>query len=246
MINGRQIFLLGIDKLKNAIDSGQELECVYIDKDFKIDGLGDLKRELSNNGTPIKVVPIYKLNKIARNHNGVISIPSLINYESLENVIPGLFEKAKTPAVVLLDRITDVRNFGAIARSCEAMGIDIAVIPNNERALVNQESIDISTKALIHLKVARVSSLSRSINFLKLSGLQIVGLDEKSDTSVYEVDLSLPTALVIGSEFDGISEKCKVLCDKLVKIPMAGKTQSLNASVAAGIAIYEMHRQRKQ
>src|SRR5699024_9245068 len=90
LINGKQTFLLGIDKLKKAIDSRQELECVYIDKDFKTDGLGDLKRELNNNGIPIKVVPIYKLNKIARNHNGVISIPSLINYESLENIIPDL------------------------------------------------------------------------------------------------------------------------------------------------------------
>lgn len=238
-------FIFGTRAVIEAIEAGKEIEKVLIQKNLNNDLIKELLSKMKSLRIPFTYVPIEKLNRISRkNHQGVISYLSPIQFQSLDNIIESSFSKGNDPLLVILDRITDVRNFGAIARTMECLGADAMVIQSRGNALIGGDAMKTSAGALNILPVCREENLKKTITELKSSGIRIVACTEKTETFVHEADLKGPIAIIMGSEEDGISPEYLKLCDTLVKIPMAGKIESLNVSVSAGIVIYESIRQR--
>jgi len=170
---------------------------------------------------------------------------SAIQYASLDNVIDECFSKGIAPLILVLDRITDVRNFGAMARTADCAGVHAIVIPEKGSAQINSDAVKTSAGALNHLPVCKVKNLYYTVKDLKKMGLNVVSVTEKTDRMMYDADFSLPTALIMGSEEDGISQELMGISDEFVKIPLMGNIESLNVSVSAGVVIYEAIRQRR-
>jgi 23S rRNA (guanosine2251-2'-O)-methyltransferase len=237
--------MFGIRTALEALEAGKTLNKVIIQKGLRGDLYGELMDALAAHNVPFQAVPTEKLNRVTRkNHQGVISYISPISYHSIEDVLPSLYEAGKTPLLLILDRVTDVRNFGAIARTAECAGVDAIIIPSRGGALISADAVKTSTGALHKIPVCREDNLKTTIEFLTNSGVQIVGCTEKTDDLLYSVDLTLPTAIIMGSEENGISPEYLKRCDARAKIPMAGTIGSLNVSVSAGILLYEVIRQR--
>lgn len=243
--NDKEDFIFGTRAVIEAIRSGKEINKIMVQKGLSNELFAELKNEIKGLDIPFQFVPIEKLNRLTRkNHQGIIGFISPAHYHKIESVLPGIFEQGLTPLILLLDRITDVRNFGAIARSAECMGVHAIVVPARGGALVTSDAIKTSAGALHRIPVCREENLKHTIHFLSASGLQIVSCTEKSDQLIYELDLSTPTAIILGSEEDGISSEYLKLSDHRAKIPMSGEIASLNVSVASGIILYEIVRQR--
>ena len=242
----KNTFLFGIRAVLEAVTAGKELDKVYIQKGLKSELFHELQRTLSEYKIPFQFVPAEKINKVAgyRNHQGVAATISGVTYQHIENILPTIFEEGKIPLILILDRITDVRNFGAICRSAECLGVHAVLIPSRGAAQVNADAVKTSAGALHKIPVCRSENLKTTIDFLKESGLQIISCTEKTEKNTSEADFSLPTAIILGSEEDGISEEYLKRSDETVKIPLLGEISSLNVSVAAGIILYEAQRQR--
>jgi 23S rRNA (guanosine2251-2'-O)-methyltransferase len=192
-----------------------------------------------------KHVPLEKINRLTRkNHQGVFAFISPIDFHNIEDVVPALYEQGKNPLILVLDRITDVRNFGAIARTAECAGVDAIIIPEQNAAAINADAIKTSAGALHKITVCRTWNLKLALQFMKESGIQLVGCTEKTQDLMYKPDYTPPTAIILGSEEDGVSPEFLKICDARAKIPLAGKIASLNVSVATGIILYEVIRQR--
>jgi len=237
--------IYGIRPAIEAVQAGKTLDKVFIQKGLQ----GDLFRELRNlllkTDVQIQYVPIEKLNRLTRqNHQGIVAFLSLIPYQDISIILPGLFEQGEIPMILVLDRISDVRNFGAIARTAECSGVQAIIIPNKESAQINEDAIKTSAGALHRIPVCKSLDLAETIKFLKESGLQVIAGTEKANDYYHATDLKLPFALVLGSEEDGISSGLIRTADQLVKIPIQGEIESLNVSVAAGIILFEAVRQR--
>jgi 23S rRNA (guanosine2251-2'-O)-methyltransferase len=197
------------------------------------------------NGIPMQFVPVEKLNQFTRkNHQGVVALISPILYHNIEQLVPGLYEAGKSPLLLVLDGITDVRNFGAIARSAECAGVDGLVIPFGGAARIHEDAVKTSAGALMNIPVCRTPMLEDAIKFLKNSGIKIVGATEKARLNFHEADMKNPVAIVMGSEERGIHPSIQALCDQEVSIPVYGQIASLNVSVAASLLMYEAVRQR--
>ncbi|WP_257667821.1 23S rRNA (guanosine(2251)-2'-O)-methyltransferase RlmB [Parapedobacter tibetensis] len=237
--------VFGIRAVIEAIDSGKEIESLFVQR-----GLGgalflELKQVLTQHGISFQQVPIEKLNRITRkNHQGVIAVISPITYQRVEDIIPLIYEKGEVPLLLILDGITDVRNLGAIARSAECAGVHAVIVPKKGAAEINPDAIKTSAGALFKINVCREDSLSKTAKFLQESGIQLVACTEKTDSDLYLPDYTVPTAFILGSEEHGIADDLIRIADHLAKIPMAGEIASLNVSVSAGVALYEAVRQR--
>lgn len=243
--SSKEDLIFGIHACIEALRSGKEINKVMILRGLRSELLPKLNATLKEKNLEAQYVPIEKLNKLGnRNHQGVIAFISPVEYEKIEDVLPRVFEEGRTPLVMILDRVTDVRNFGAIARSAECMGVDALVIPEKGGALITSDAMKTSAGALMKIPVCRHHNLKNVIDYLKESGLQIVGCTEKTDDLLYQVDLSLPTCIVMGNEEEGISPEYLKRCTHRAKIPMSGSIESLNVSVSAGIILYETIRQR--
>ena len=202
----------------------------------------DLAKE---KGVQVQKVPLEKLNRITRkNHQGAIAFVSAIHYAKLDNVIADTFEKGQVPLILVLDRITDVRNFGAIARTAECAGAHAIVIPSRGAAQINADAMKTSSGALNFLPVCKEENLISVVEFLQNSGLKVIACTEKTKNSIYQMDLKEPLAFIMGSEEDGISDELLRKVDELASIPQTGQVGSLNVSVAAGVIIFEAVRQR--
>ena len=237
--------IFGIRPVLESISAAKEVDRVLLQKGLRGELFQELFEKLKELDIPLQIVPIDRLNRITRkNHQGVIAFLSRISYHRLEQVMPIVYESGKTPLVLLLDHITDVRNFGAIARSAECAGVNAIILPSKGSAQINADAIKTSAGALHKIPVCRNSNLKETILYIKNSGLQIVAATEKAEKYHYDVDYSKPTAIILGSEEKGISDEYLKLCNEIVKIPMAGKIQSLNVSVAAGIIMFEVVKQR--
>lgn len=240
-------FIFGTRAVMEAIHAGKEIDKVLVQKELNNDLIKELLKLCKADGVPVVRVPDAKLNRVTRkNHQGVVAYISSIEYASLDNVIETCFAAGKAPLILILDRITDVRNFGAIARTAECAGVDAIVIPSKGSAQINSDAVKTSAGALNFLPVARVKNLFYTCRDLQKSGLTLVAITEKTPKSMYEADFSIPVAMVMGSEEDGISNELMGIVDEKVNIPMLGKIESLNVSVSAGVAIYEAMRQRKK
>jgi len=242
-LNNNIIF--GVRPIIEAIRSGKEIEKILISKNLRgilFQELFSLIRELNISH---QFVPIEKINRISKkNHQGVIAYISEISYNNIEQIIPLLYEQGKVPFILILDQITDVRNIGAIVRTSECAGVDAIIIPTKGSAQINSDAIKASAGALLSFPICKSSNLKNTIKYLKESGLQIISATEKYDKIYYNIDFTIPTAVVFGSEESGVSLEIIKICDDCIKIPITGSIESLNVSVASGIIIYEAIRQR--
>ncbi len=239
-------FIFGTRAVMESIHAGKEIDKVLIQKELNNDLIKELLQLCKSENVPVVRVPDAKLNRITRkNHQGVIAQMSSIAYASLDNVIDQCYALGKSPLVLVLDHMTDVRNFGAIARTAECAGVDAIVIPEKGSAQINSDAVKTSAGALNFIPVARVKNLFYTCRDLQKMGLTLIAVTEKTELLMYEADFSVPVALILGSEEDGISQEIMGIADKKVKIPMSGNIESLNVSVSAGVAIYEAIRQRK-
>lgn len=238
-------YIFGIRAVMEAIEAGKDIDKVYIKKDLQGELVGELFDLIRQYGIVSQRVPVERINKITRkNHQGVIAILSAVTYHTLDNLVPQLYEDGIMPFVVVLDGITDVRNFGAIARTCECVGANAVVIPERGSVTVNADAIKTSAGALHHLPVCRERNVVSAVRFLKDNGYKIIAASEKAEINYTESDYTGPVAIVMGAEDVGISPEVLRLCDTFVSIPLFGNISSLNVSVAAGVMIYEVVRQR--
>ena len=192
-----------------------------------------------------QLVPAEKLDRITRkNHQGVIALVSPVSFFDLEEIVVRIFEEGKTPFLMLLDSISDVRNFGAIVRTAECAGVDAIIIPEKGSARISSDAVKTSAGALLKVPVCRVSNLKKTVSYLQDSGIAVFGVSEKAVQTYYQHEFSGPVCLVMGAEDTGISNEVLRICDNLVKIPLLGSIESLNVSVAASVLMYEVVRQR--
>lgn len=237
--------IFGIRAVIEAISSGKEIESLFIQRGLTGGLISELKTLLRQYDVPSQQVPVEKLNRItSKNHQGVIAFISPITYQKIEDLIPAVYERGETPLILLLDGVTDVRNFGAIVRTAECSGVHAIVVPKKGAAQINPDAVKTSAGALYRVPICRHDSLLQVLRFLKDSGLQIVACTEKTDDLIYKPDFTAPSAIIMGAEDVGISFELMRNADYLTKIPMAGEIASLNVSVSAGIVLYEAVRQR--
>lgn len=236
----------GIRAVAEAIASGKEVDKLFIQQGLKNELFGELRKLITEHNIPFQYVPVEKINRLAgsRNHQGVAAFLSQVTYQHIDDILPGIFESGETPLLLILDRVTDVRNFGAIARTAACAGVHAIIIPSRGAAQVNADAIKTSAGALHSIPVCREHNLKDTIDYLKDSGLKIAACTEKTDTLLYDAPLEGPLAIIMGSEEDGISGEYLKRSDMLVKIPMTGPISSLNVSVAAGIVLFEAVRRK--
>jgi len=237
--------IFGIRAVLEAIEAGKEIDKILIRRDMTSDLARELFSALNGLEVPVQKVPIEKLNKITlKNHQGVVAFISPVAYQRIEDIIPLIYEQGRMPFIVVLDGITDVRNFGAIARTCECAGVDAIVVPLKGGAALNGDAVKTSSGALLKIPVCREHNLTDAIKYIASSGIKIVAATEKATQNYTEASMSEPLAIVMGSEDEGVSPENLRICDDMVRIPMLGTIDSLNVSVAAGVLIYEAVRQR--
>jgi 23S rRNA (guanosine2251-2'-O)-methyltransferase len=237
--------IYGTRAVMEAVRAGKQIEKIYLQTGLTNDLMRELVNLLKERGVPYSWVPLEKINRVTtKNHQGVVGYLSAVEYATLQALIDKAYAEGRTPFFLLLDRITDVRNFGAVARTCECAGLDAMVIEEKGNAPVTSDAVKTSAGALHHLAVCRVRSLRQAMKDLHDNGIQVVACTEKASKNIFELDLSMPTALLLGSEEDGIDPALLKESDQSCKIPMKGKIESLNVSVAAGVAIYEVVRQK--
>ena len=241
----KQDMVYGIRPVIEAIDSGKEAEKVFIQKGLRSDTFGELMKMIKDRSIPYQIVPIEKLNRLTRkNHQGVVAYISPVVFYQIEDILPTIYEEGKAPFVIILDRITDVRNFGAILRTAECTGVDAVVIPSKNSAQLNSGTIKSSAGAIYKIPICRSDNLKTTLDFLRNSGLKIVAAAEKAEVNHFQSDMTGPIGIILGSEGEGISAEYLKKTDMEIKIPLLGEIESLNVSVAAGVLMYEVVRQR--
>jgi 23S rRNA (guanosine2251-2'-O)-methyltransferase len=238
--------IYGIRPVIEAIKAGKQIDKILMKQGLTGELAGELSNLIKEKGIPSQIVPFERFAKYGnRNHQGVIAFVVPVELVELESLVPMLFESGKVPFLLILDRITDVRNFGAIVRTAECAGVDAIVVPAKGAAQIGSDSVKTSAGALHHIPICRVGSIKVTLNFLKNSGFKTIITTDKASELLYDVDLTGPIAIIMGAEDTGVSTDLFKQADSLVRIPIKGKIGSLNVSVAAGIMIYEVVRQRE-
>tara|TARA_R110002073_G_scaffold336208_1_gene530911 strand:+ start:46938 stop:47669 length:732 start_codon:yes stop_codon:yes gene_type:complete len=242
MTNSTHIF--GIRAVIEAINAEQTLEKVYIQKGLSGQLFSTLSSLLKEQHISSSYVPVEKLNTLSKNqnHQGVIAKISAITFHSLDSILAS--NTAEKPMYLLLDQITDIRNFGAILRTAECTGVNAVIIPNQGSAPINADAIKTSAGAAFNIPICKTNHLLDAIYQLQAEGIQIVSVTEKTTDSIYSIDFNKPTALIMGSEHKGITPSILKISDAKGKLPLLGEIESLNVSVACGVALYEIVRQR--
>jgi 23S rRNA (guanosine2251-2'-O)-methyltransferase len=238
--------IFGVHPVIEALEAGQPMEKILVRKGKEHARIQDIRRVAREEGIPIQEVPDEKLDRLSRqgNHQGVVALASPVAYQDLEAVVLGLQEQGAVPLLLLLDGVTDVRNFGAIARTAEAMGAQALIVPSRGSAALNEDAIRTSAGALSHLPVCRVGHPVDAVLLLQAYGIRSVGCTEKTERSLLDLELTGPLCLVLGSEEKGIQNQLIRRVEAVGRIPMTGRVESLNVSVAAGMALMEIARQR--
>lgn len=237
--------IYGIRAVIEAIDAGRVLNRVFVQSGLDGDIFKELRTKMKEHDIVFQMVPVQKLNRLTQNnHQGVVSYASPIEYHSLDAIITQVFERGETPLIFILDRVTDVRNMGSIARSAECHGVHAIVIPSRGNAGITADAIKTSAGALNKIPVCREHHLKDAVLLCQQSGIKVVSCTEKTDNLLHDVDLKVPLAIIMGSEEDGVSKEYLKVSDDKIKIPMTGSIASLNVAVSAGIVMYEVNRQR--
>lgn len=244
----RENIIYGVHPIIEALKSGKTIEKILLQTNISNDAIRSVKEELRTSGQYAKIqyVPIEKLNSLARggNHQGVVAIASLVEYKELEEVVEQSMEKGENPFIVMLDHVTDVRNLGAIARTCECAGVTCLIVPEEGSAGINEDAVKTSAGALLRLPICKIKNVKTALNYLKQCGLKIFAASEKANYVYSDQDFTEPSLIIMGAEDKGISKEALKMSDELIKIPIIGNIESLNVSVAAGVIIYEVVRQR--
>ncbi len=238
-------YLFGMHPVFEAIAAGKNIEKVLLKKGLDGAQFHDLISLLQEKEIPFQFVPIEKLNRITRGkHQGVIAQMATLDYMPLEQAVENALSRSENPLVLLLDGVSDVRNFGAIARTAECAGVSSIILPAKGGASITPDSIKTSAGALLRINVSKVPNLKAAAYYLLESGFKIVAATEKASGYIYDIDFTGPTAIVMGAEDKGISDGMRKLANAEAKIPMSGSIGSLNVSVAASVVLYEAVRQR--
>jgi 23S rRNA (guanosine2251-2'-O)-methyltransferase len=244
MINNND-FIFGIRPVIEAINSGKTIDKLLIKKGLSGELIAELNSLVKANNILAQLVPEEKLQRITRKtHQGVIAFLSPVPFYQFDEVVTSIFEKGETPLLLFLDQVSDVRNFGAIVRTAECAGVHAIIVPEKGSAQINADAVKTSAGALLHLPVCKVRNSVGAIRTLKNSGLTVYAATEKAATSYFDHDFSVPTVIIMGAEDNGISDELIRQADHLVRIPLTGKINSLNVSVAAGILLFESVKQR--
>lgn len=237
--------IFGTRALIETIKAGKQIEKIFVQKGLKNELFSELNELIREHRLGVSKVPVEKLNRLTRkNHQGVIAFVSPVTYVPLHNIVASSYENGRTPLVLILDRITDVRNFGAICRTAECTGVNAVVIPSKGGALINSDAVKTSAGALNYLSICKEDNLLNTVTYLKDSGFQVIACTEKTDKLIFDMEYNIPTAIIVGSEEDGISDELIRVSDESAKIPLHGEIGSLNVSVAAAVVLYECLRQR--
>jgi len=237
--------VFGVRAVIEALQADKEIDKIFVRRDIQSELSKELFAVLKEKGISAQRVPAERLDRITRkNHQGVIAFISAVTYQKIEDIVPFLYEQGKSPFIVLLDGVTDVRNFGAIARTCECASVDAIVIPSKGSVSVNADAIKTSAGALHTLPVCKEKSINQAIRFLKESGIKVYAATEKADKIYTSIPYEGPVAIVVGAEDTGVSMENIRICDEMIKIPQFGTIGSLNVSVASSILIYEVVRQK--
>ena len=245
MIHSEKEFIFGMHPVMEAIRGGSQIDRVLVRQGLRGIQYHELMQVVNEFAVPWQVVPVEKLDYITRkNHQGVIAWLSAIEFQNIENILPRIFEEGSEPLLLMLDGVSDVRNFGAIVRSALCFGAHAVIIPEKNSARISADAVKASAGALSTFPVCRVKSLTKSLSYLKDSGLKAVAATEKADMEVSAAGLTGPLVVILGSEERGISREMLGLSDIRVSIPITGAIGSLNVSVSAGILLYEIGRQR--
>jgi len=237
--------IYGIRPVMEAIENNKDIDKIMLQKGARGDNFKDLFYLIRQHNIPFQYVPGERLNRYTGgNHQGVVCFMSSVTYQSIYDILPTLYEDGKTPFFLLLDKVTDVRNVGAIARSAECAGVDAIIVPAKNSSQLNEDAVKTSAGALHKIPVCRHEKLHEVLTYLKESGIELVACTEKADDLFYEQTYPNPVCVLMGNEYDGISEQYLDLCDKKVQIPMVGTIESLNVSVATGIILFEIVKNR--
>ena len=238
-------YIYGIHAVIEALEAGKDIDKILLSKTLNDETAKEISERARQLRVPVQRVPVQKIDRITRrNHQGVLALMAAVTYYRVEDLVPQMFDEGENPFIVVLDGVTDVRNFGAVARTCECAGVSAIVIPDRESVSVNADAVKTSAGALNYLPVCRERNLVNAVKFLRDSGFKIVGTSDKKQVAYTKADYTGPVAIVLGSEDKGISPEIMKLCDTQVLIPEFGHINSLNVSVAGGIMIYEVVRQR--
>lgn len=237
--------IYGLRPVMEAIDGEIQIDRVLLQNGLAGSLVGDLKASIRDKGIPFQFVPVEKLNRLTKgNHQGVVALIAPIKFHQAMELIPRLTEQKELPFVLLLDHVTDVRNFGAIVRTAECVGVDAVIVPDHGSAQVGEDAVKTSSGALLRVPICREGNMKTVLHLARQCGMQVVAATEKGATNYLEVDFQRPTLLIMGAEETGISSELLNLSDVRAKLPIMGQIQSLNVSVAAAVFMYEALRQR--
>lgn len=238
-------YIYGVHSVIEAIDSGKTIDKIYLQKGLHGENYKRIQEIIKKYRVPFQLVPREKLRNLTlKNHQGVFAFISPIEFNNIDDLLPRIYEKGKNPLLLILDRISDVRNFGSIVRTAECGGVDAIIIPSKGSTLISSDAIKTSSGAILKIPICKELDLYKSLLKIKNYGIQLISATDKADISFYEVDFSIPIAILIGNEQYGIDSSYLTLTDKQVKLPMFGKISSMNVSVVCGVLIYEALRDR--
>ncbi|HEV7781377.1 MAG TPA: 23S rRNA (guanosine(2251)-2'-O)-methyltransferase RlmB [Chitinophagaceae bacterium] len=241
----KNTLVIGRSKVIEALQSGQQLDRIYLDTMAKGQDVNELKALATKQGVPVNYVPVAKINGFnITGHEGCVAQIARVQYQDLQDVISLVTESGETPLFLILDGITDIRNIGGIARTAYCTGVHAIIIPDKGVGALNEDAITTSAGALEKIAICRVSSLMKTVDDLHLNGIKVFATEMTAAKTIAETDLKEPCAIVMGSEDNGIYPALMKICDEKIRIPMAGDFESLNVSVATGIILYEVMRQR--
>ncbi|WP_026710322.1 23S rRNA (guanosine(2251)-2'-O)-methyltransferase RlmB [Flavobacterium filum] len=244
MEKDNQIF--GIRAIIEAIQAGKEVDKVFIQKDAQGDLMRDLMKTMKANKINFTYVPVEKLNRLtSKNHQGAVASIAPISFVGLETLVTNVVDSGKTPLFLILDQLSDARNFGAIIRTAECTGVDGIIIGKQGAAPVNGDTVKTSAGAVFNVPICKVEHIKDAIFYLQGSGIKTIAATEKTDDSIYDLSLSEPLAIIMGSEDRGVNPSVLKIVDEKAKLPMFGTISSLNVSVACGAFLYEVVRQRQ-
>ncbi|WP_310991118.1 23S rRNA (guanosine(2251)-2'-O)-methyltransferase RlmB [Aequorivita marina] len=238
--------IFGIYPIVEALKSKVVFDKVFVQKGIDSDKIEDLVKNLDRENIPVSRVPFEKLNRLTKgNHQGIVAITSPVSFQSLESVVEKALASEKTPLFLILDQITDVRNFGAILRTAECTGVDAVIIQKTGGAPVSGDTVKTSAGAIFNIPICKVEHIKDAIFYFQGSGITTLAATEKTNTEIYNTDLKEPLAIIMGSEGRGVSKSVLSLVDQRASLPLLGEINSLNVSVACGAFLYEVVRQRR-
>lgn len=238
--------IFGIRAIIEAINSGETIDKVFLQKGLHGDLFTDLESTIRKNSINSSYVPVEKLNRITnKNHQGAIAQISPIEFHDMETLVVNVLESGKTPLFLLLDQLSDVRNFGAIIRTAECTGVNGIIIQKKGGAPVNGDTIKTSAGAVYKVPICKVDHIKDAVFYMQASGIKVIAATEKTDNTLYDVSFTEPCAIIMGSEGRGINPSILKVVDEKAKLPLMGEIESLNVSVACGAFLYEVLRQRR-